>query len=880
MIEETPYVPSEIEAKWQARWERERTFATGAAGDRPKFYMLEMFPYPSGKLHMGHVRNYSIGDALARFKRARGFDVLHPMGWDAFGLPAENAARERDTHPATWTRSNIATMRGQFKRLGFSFDWDREVTTCDPDYYRWEQQVFIKMWERGLAYRKKGLLNWCDGCGTVLANEQVEDGECWRGHGAVRQREMEQWYLRITDYADELLDDLAKLEGWPSAVKVQQEAWIGKSHGASILFEVEGADGVEGVDGPLEVFTTRPDTLYGCTFMSLAPEHPWTRKLCVGTDQEAAVLAFIDEMGTVDKADRMDDKTEKRGLFTGRYAINPVNGRRVPIYTANFVLADYGTGAVMAVPSHDQRDFEFATKYGIDKAVVIQPDDVDPLDVATMEVAYTGDGTMVNSGRHDGSASQDGKEAVVAELEELGRGSATINYRLRDWGLSRQRFWGTPVPMIHCTSCGIVPVSDEDLPVVLPEDVSLAEHGGSPLPILESFWKVSCPSCGADARRDTDTFDTFMESSWYQIRYCSPNYDGGMVERSAADRFLPVDQYVGGIEHAVMHLLYARFYTKVLRDLGIVGVDEPFTNLLCQGMVCHETYSTGEGAERRYYYPEEVDIRVEDEVRRGVLSDGTQIDIGPVIKMGKSKKNTVDPEELMAVYGADTARLFCLFAAPPHKDLDWSEKGVEGGSRFLGRVWRVIQRRVELIRSDTGDFSGASKAAQALRRATHQTIGKVTDDIDRRLVFNTAIAAIMELNNAVFAFESNNGKPVELSGGDAAAFAEAATTIVRLVSPLAPHFADELWEAIGGDGMLEDQPWPEADAAVASEDEMTIVVMVQGKKRDQLQMPKSTEEAEVVAAALASEAVRRWVGDKPPRFVKYVPGRLVNIVPG
>ncbi len=879
--EETAYRPSAIEAKWQARWDADRTFAVADdGGDRPKFYMLEMFPYPSGKLHMGHVRNYSIGDVLARFKRARGFDVLHPMGWDAFGLPAENAAREHGTHPATWTRANIATMRDQLKRLGFAYDWSRELTTCDPDYYRWEQQVFIKMWERGLAYRKKGLLNWCDGCGTVLANEQVEDGSCWRGHGTVRQREMEQWYLRITDYADELLDDLAKLGGWPSAVTVQQEAWIGKSHGASILFEVADAADIDGIDGPLEVFTTRPDTLYGCTFMSLAPEHPWTRKLCVGTEQEAAVLAFIDEMGTTDKAARMDDKTEKKGLFTGRHAINPVNGRRVPIYTANFVLADYGTGAVMAVPAHDQRDFEFADKYGIDKVVVIQPDGVDALDVATMTEAFAGEGTMLNSGPHDGLHSTDGKGAVVQELVDGDSGSATINFRLRDWGLSRQRFWGSPVPMIHCGACGIVPVPEADLPVVLPEDVDLAGHGGSPLPALESFWKVDCPSCGAASRRDTDTFDTFMESSWYQIRYCSPHFTGGMVDPDQARRFLPVDQYVGGIEHAVMHLLYARFYTKVLRDLGIVEVDEPFTNLLCQGMVCHETYSTGEGTDRKYYFPTDVDIRTEGEERRAFLKDGAEVEIGPVIKMSKSKKNVVDPEALMGRFGADTARLFCLFAAPPHKDLDWADTGVEGSARFLSRVWRLVQRRVDLIRDAQGTFDGISKAGQALRRTLHQTIAKVTDDIERRLVFNTAIAAIMELSNAMASFESKEGKPVELSSGDADAFAEAARTVLLMLSPFAPHFADELWETIGGDGLVEDQPWPEADADVAAEDEITIVVMVQGKKRDELQVPASSAEAEVVAAAMARDSVRKWVGDKPPRFVKYVPGRLVNIVPG
>jgi len=857
----TDYSPADVESKWQARWAEDKTFAvTDDPGGRPKFYMLEMFPYPSGKLHMGHVRNYSIGDVIARFRRSRGFDVLHPMGWDAFGLPAENAAREHDTHPSKWTRANIVAMRGQLQRLGFSYDWDREFATCDPDYYRWEQAAFIQMWERGLAYRKRGLLNWCDGCGTVLANEQVEDGECWRGHGAVRQREMEQWYLRITDYCDELLDGLDTLEGWPSSVKVQQRAWIGKSHGASILFAAAGQE----VD--IEVFTTRPDTLYGCTFLSLAPEHPLTRELCVGTPQEADVLAFIDEMGRVEKSTRMDEKTEKKGLFVGRHAINPVNGRRIPIYTANFVLADYGTGAVMAVPAHDQRDFEFARKYAIDIEVVIQPEDAAPLVADDMTEAFTGAGTMVNSGRHDGIDNEAGKAAVVEQLTELSRGSSTVNYRLRDWGLSRQRFWGSPVPMIHCGSCGIVPVPVEDLPVLLPEEVSLGDHGGSPLPVLESFWKVDCPVCGEPARRDTDTFDTFMESSWYQVRYCSPDYDQGMVDPAAAARFLPVDQYVGGIEHAVMHLLYARFYLKVLRDLGIVEGDEPFTNLLCQGMVCHETYSRGQGSERRYFYPEEV----ED----GVLkADGKPVVVGPVVKMSKSKKNVVDPEKLMARYGADVARLFVLFAAPPHKDVDWSDSAVDGCWRFLTRVWRVVTENLDAIRSPVEDYAGLSKAGRALRRTTHQTIAVVTDDIERRMSFNTAIARCMELTNALQAFRGREG-------ADGAAFAEGAHALIQLLSPFAPHVANELWEHAGGAGMLEDRPWPTSDAELAAEDEITIVIMVGGKRRDEVRLPADVTEEVAVATAMAREKVQQWVGEKTPRMVKYVPGRLVNIVPG
>ena len=872
---ENTYDAEAVEQKWQERWADEGTFAVPEKSDRPKYYVLEMFPYPSGRLHMGHVRNYSIGDVAARFKRARGFDVLHPMGWDAFGLPAENAARDNGSHPADWTRSNIEAMRAQLKQLGLAYDWGRELATCDPDYYRWEQSVFLKMLKRGLAYRKRGLLNWCDKCGTVLANEQVVDGECWRGHGKVKQKELEQWYLRITDYADELLDSLDNLPGWPSAVTTQQRDWIGKSHGAAIYFDIESADDIEGIDGPIEVFTTRPDTLYGCTFMSLAPEHPWTRKLAAGTEQASAVEAFVDEMGRTEKADRMDESAEKRGVFVGRYAINPVNGRRIPIYTANFVLADYGTGAVMAVPAHDQRDFEFAEKYDIEKVVVIQPEG-EALDAAALDAAWTGGGSLVASGAHDGTSSEDAKDAIVKELVSLDRGEATVNYRLRDWGISRQRFWGAPVPVIHCDNCGIVPVPEEDLPVVLPEDVHLDAEGGSPLPKLESFYKVDCPECGGEARRDTDTFDTFMESSWYFIRYCSPKFEGGMVEESQAARFLPVDQYIGGIEHAVMHLLYARFYTKVLRDLGIVEVDEPFTNLLCQGMICHETYDV-DGV---WCYPTDVVADENSPTGHAHKDSGAPVRVGPVVKMSKSKKNTIDPAALLGKYGADTLRLFCLFASPPVKDLDWSESGVEGAARYLARLRRLIERRAVEFASAGAIPTDLSEAAKTLRRKTHQTLGRVTDDIERRMQLNTAIAANMELFNDLSSFERDGGQPRELSGGDLAAAAEAGFTLVRMLSPFAPHIANELWLKLGGAGLLEDQAWPEADESVAAEDSIQLIVQVKGKKRGDLVVPVGMDEEAIKAAALALPNVQKFVGDAPPRFVKYVPGRLVTIVPG
>ncbi len=871
------YQHDELEQRWQQRWRDEDSFKVAEQSDLPKYYVLEMFPYPSGRLHMGHVRNYAIGDVLARFKKARGFDVLHPMGWDAFGMPAENAAIARGLHPADWTHSNIEAMRDQLQRLGLSYDWSREFKTCDADYYRWEQDFFLDLLEAGIAYKKGGLLNWCESCQTTLANEQVEDGLCWRCSTTVSQREMEQWYLAITRYADELLESLDKMPGWPTAVVSQQQTWIGRSNGASILFEVDGGNEIDGVDGPLEVFTTRPDTLYGCTFMSLAPEHPWTRKLAAGTAHEAAVNAFADRMGTTERADRMDDKAEKEGLFVGRYAINPVNGRPVPIYTANFVLADYGTGAVMAVPAHDQRDFEFAEKYDIEKVVVIQPDG-ESLHPESMEEAWTGAGKLVNSAVHDGLENEAAKAAIVRELVELGRGEASINFRLRDWGISRQRYWGSPIPVVYCEACGMQPVPREQLPVVLPHDVVLDGVGGSPLARNEGFWQTSCPECAGPARRETDTFDTFMESSWYFLRYCSPHFLGGMVDGAAAQRFLPVDQYIGGIEHAVMHLLYARFYTKLLRDLGKLQIDEPFANLLCQGMVCHETYR----CEDEWIYPNEVRFDGSGEDRTAVRAkDGAEVQIGRIEKMSKSKHNTVDPETFVVRYGADTIRLFCLFAAPPHKDLDWSEKGVEGCYRFLCRVWKLVQLRASLLREapSVADVE-PGEAGRALRQKVHQTIDRVTDDIDRRMQLNTAIAACMELLNHLVSFHSTEGAPRPLDAAESAVFAEGVQVLLALLSPFAPHLADELWQESGGEGLLEDCSWPSSDPEVAASETMTLVIQVKGKKRGELVLPVDAAEEDIKAAALALPNVQRYVGDVPPRMVKYVAGRLVAIVPG
>ena len=876
------YSPASIEARWQQRWESDKTFAVpDVGGDRPKYYVLEMFPYPSGKLHMGHVRNYSIGDVVARFKRARGYDVLHPMGWDAFGLPAENAAIQRGVHPADWTYSNIAEMRRQLKKLGFSYDWDREIATCDADYYRWEQSIFLDLLEKGLAYKKGGLLNWCESCQTVLANEQVDaDGGCWRCGNPVTQKELEQWYLRITEYAQELLDCLESMGGWPNAVTTQQATWIGRSTGASIAFAIDG-DAPDGVDGPIEVFTTRPDTLYGCTFMSLAPEHPWTRKLALGTDQADAVAAFADRMARVDKAERTDDKADKEGVFTGRYAINPVTGLRIPIYTANFVLADYGTGAVMAVPAHDQRDFEFATRYGIDKVVVIDPPGELTLDVETMEAAYTEAGTMVRSGRHDGTASEAGKASVIAELEELGAGRGTVNFRLRDWGISRQRYWGAPVPVVYCDVDGMVPVPRDQLPVVLPKDVEIGGGGGSPLARHAPFVNTTCPTCGGPARRETDTMDTFMESSWYYLRYCSPHFEGGMVDPAQAARFLPIDMYIGGIEHAVMHLLYARFYTKALRDLDVLdGVSEPFTRLVCQGMVNHESFKDSAG---KWLYPTQVTIGTDsDGVRSAVHAEtGEPVEIGRVEKMSKSKHNTVDPETLIDQYGADTMRMFCLFASPPTRDLEWSDAGVEGAFRFIGRVWRLVSRNAEALAGVApyaGDGEDLDADSTAIRRVVHQTIDRVTVDIDERLHLNTAIAAVMELVNALYKHEAKHTEALRGAGSAQAVFAEALDVVLRLLSPFAPHFTNELWGALGRDSVLEDVPWPEVDSAAAADDTISIVVQVKGKKRGAVDVAPDADQASIEAAALVE--VASWLGGAPPRRVIYVPGRLVNVIPG
>jgi leucyl-tRNA synthetase len=823
------YDPQQIEERWERLWDEEKLFQALEDPKREKYYLLEMFPYPSGKLHMGHIRNYSIGDVVARYKMMRGYSVLHPMGWDAFGMPAENAALEHKIHPAQWTHDNISYMRSQLKRMGFSYDWDRELATCDADYYRWEQWIFIKMYERGLVYRKKDLVNWCPACQTVLANEQVEAGACWRCHGEVEKKELEGWFFKITAYAEELLEFCDKLPGWPERVITMQKNWIGKSIGAEVDFPLENGSGA------ITVFTTRQDTLFGATFMVLAPEHPLVLELSKGTDQEAEVKAFVERVKRQDLITRTAEDMEKEGVYLGASCFNPLTGSPIPIYTANFVLMEYGTGAIMAVPTHDQRDFEFAKKYGIPMIVVIQPPG-ETLTPATMTEAYTNDGIMVNSAPFDGMENRKAMEAIADYLEEKGIGKRAVNYRLRDWGISRQRYWGAPIPIIYCDRCGIQTVPEKDLPVVLPLDVNPKASGGSPLAGLSSFVETTCPACGGAARRETDTMDTFVESSWYFARYTSPDYEQGPLDKERLDFWMPVDQYIGGIEHAILHLLYARFFTKVLRDMGIVPFDEPFTNLLTQGMV---------------------------------IKDGA--------KMSKSKGNIVDPEDMIKRYGADTTRLFSLFAAPPERDLEWQEEGVEGGSRFLNRVWRLIYELTNrLSKEPVPDLMSKADIPPELweiRQKLHKTIKKVTEDIER-FHFNTAIAAVMELVNYLYQIKDG----IEETPQAGAVWRETIESLILLLSPFVPYVAEELWKDVGKKESVVMAPWPEYDQEAITEEEIVIVVQVNGKLRDRLLIPVSSKEEEIKAMAMTSPKVRRYIDGKEVKKTIFVPQKLVNIV--
>ena len=817
----------EIEARWQKAWEDSKQFKVTEAPGRPKYYCLEMFPYPSGRIHMGHVRVYAIGDLLARYKWMRGFNVLHPMGWDAFGLPAENAAIENGVHPAVWTYENIDNMRIQLKRMGISYDWDREITTCDPAYYKWEQLIFIRMLERGWAYRRRSRVNWCPSCQTVLANEQVEAGRCWRCDSEVVIKEVDGWFFKITDYAQELLDWCDRLPGWPERVLTMQRNWIGRSEGAELALPVAGRPGVS-----IPIYTTRPDTSFGMTYAVLAPEHPLVDTLAADPEERRAVDAFRAEVARESEIERLATDRPKRGLRLRARAVNPFNRQEIPLFLADYVLMGYGTGAIMAVPGEDQRDWDFAKAHGLPiVATVKRPEGwVD-------DQAYTGDGVKINSGFLDGLSIDEAKRKAIDWLVAAGIGQGKVNFRLRDWGISRQRYWGAPIPVLYCEKDGMVPEREENLPVVLPRDVQISGKGGSPLAEVAGFVNATCPKCGGKARRDTDTMDTFVESSWYFLRYCSPTYDRGMFEPGAAAYWMPVDQYIGGIEHAVLHLLYARFYTKVLRDLGMLKVDEPFHALLSQGMV---------------------------------IKDGA--------KMSKSKGNVVDPDELIRRFGADTARLFSLFAAPPEKDLDWNDRGVEGASRFLNRVWRFVHANLpELQAAPRAPCGAGSDAGRAFRRVIHETIRKVTHDIEHDFHFNTAISAVMELVNALHEFErtSLDGMPREERSP---LLREAVEATLLLLGPVSPHITEELWAALGHAESLFKQRWPEPDPAALARDEVEIVVQVDGRVRSRLTALVGAQEAEVREQALADDKVRPWLDGRHIAKVVVVPGRLVNIV--
>lgn len=832
-MKEEKYAPHAIEKKWQQYWEEHDTFKREIDPAKPKSYVLEMFPYPSGNLHMGHVRNYSIGDVVARFRTMRGFNVLHPMGFDSFGMPAENAAIEHGIPPKKWTLENIENMTRQLKQLGLSYDWNREAITCKPDYYKWTEWFFELFYKRGLAVKKNSSVNWCDHCNTVLANEQVEDGKCWRCKHEVHKKQLSQWFFKITDYADELLKDLEKIPGWPERVKVMQENWIGRSEGLEFSFDVPA------LHEKLPVYTTRPDTIQGVTFVVVPPEHPIVEKMLQGNPREAELREFCDKVRNTSDIERTSSTSEKLGMYTGFDCVHPLTGHKVQIWITNYVLFDYGTGAVMGVPTHDSRDWQFATKYNIPKILVIQPKDKE-LKLEDMTDAYEEDGIMVNSGKFDGMTNIEAMSAVSDEIERIGAGKRRVNYRLRDWLISRQRYWGAPIPIIYCPNCGEVLVPEEDLPVLLPEDVKFDAGAKSPLATSESFLHCKCPKCGADATRETDTMDTFLCSSWYFLRYTDPKNDKAPFAKEANAYWGPVDQYIGGIEHAILHLLYSRFFLKVLRDAGMVDYDEPFTNLLTQGMV---------------------------------IKDGA--------KMSKSLGNVVSPEEILEKYGADTARLFILFAAPPERELEWSDQGVEGSFRFINRVWRIIWHYRESVA--LGQYYEGKNGAhyeealltepdKELRRALNATIKKVTEDIEQRFNFNTAISSLMELVNAMYAYKDAGVYTCGLVH-------ETVKDLLLLLAPFVPHVAEELWHSvIDENSSVHDQSWPAYDESALKVDNVEIVLQINGKVRGRLVVPSEASKEELEKVALADERIKSLIGDGTVRKVIAVPGRLVNIV--
>lgn len=827
MIQEK-YAPHDIEAKWQKYWEENKTFKVEMDKDKPKSYVLEMFPYPSGNLHMGHVRNYSIGDVIARFRTMKGFNVLHPMGWDSFGMPAENAAIKHNIPPKKWTLENIANMTRQLKALGLSYDWDREVTTCKEDYYKWTQWFFELFYKRGLAVKKESAVNWCDTCNTVLANEQVIDGKCWRCDHEVVKKDLSQWFFKITDYADELLKDLDLLPGWPERVKTMQHNWIGRSEGLEFSFEIPA------LNDTVAVYTTRPDTAYGVTFMALAAEHPLIKKICENNPKADEINAFCERVRNQSEIERTSSESEKEGVFTGVYCINPFTGRKVEIWVTNYVLYDYGTGAVMGVPTGDQRDWMFADKYGIEKIVTICPIGKE-LKLEEMTCAYEEkEGMLVNSGEFTGMEMHKAMSAIMDKAEAEGFGKRRVNYRLRDWLISRQRYWGAPIPIIYCPHCGEVLVPEDQLPVRLPEDVSFNAGAKSPLATSEEFVHCKCPKCGADATRETDTMDTFLCSSWYYLRYTDAHNDKMPFDKELNNYWGPVDQYIGGIEHAILHLLYSRFFVKVLRDAGLVDYDEPFSNLLTQGMV---------------------------------IKDGA--------KMSKSLGNVVSPEEILSKYGTDTARLFILFAAPPERELEWSDQGVEGSFRFLNRIWRIVQAFENVLAQKVTEYdhSNLSEADKDLRRVLHSSIKKVTNDIETRFNFNTAISTMMELVNALYAYKEAAKEP------NAGLIYEAISNLIKMMSPFVPHITEELWRgAIDANSSVHEQSWPECDEEALKVDNVEIVLQVNGKVRGRLTVPAEATKEELEKIAMADANVQAHIGDATVRKVICVPGRLVNIV--
>ena len=814
-----------IESKWQKIWAEEDAFRTVEDDSKEKYYVLEMFPYPSGKLHMGHVRNYSIGDVIARYKKMAGYNVLHPMGYDSFGLPAENAAIQHNAEPAKWTFDNMDEMDRQLASMGLSYDWDRKVATCTPDYYKWTQWLFIQFYKKGLAYKKDNPVNWCPSCQTVLANEQVVDGKCERCKTEVTKKNLSQWYLKITDYADRLLDNLDKLEGWPDKVKTMQRNWIGKSYGANINFKIKDSDKV------LEVFTTRADTLFGATYMVMSPEHPFVNELVAGRPEEAAVEAYQEKARRMSDIERTSTSNEKTGVFTGRYAVNPVNGKEIPIYISDYVLMGYGTGAIMAVPAHDQRDFDFAKAFGLDIIPVVDPEDPS-IDLYDLKEAFVAEGKMINSGQFDGMNNKEAIPAMIEWLNEKGIGDKTVNFRLRDWLISRQRYWGAPIPMIWCDECGWVPEKEENLPVLLPTDVEFTGKGESPITTSKTFVDTVCPCCGRPAKREVDTMDTFVDSSWYFLRYCDPHNDKAPFSREKADYWMNVDQYIGGVEHAILHLMYARFFQMFLHDIGLCKEEEPFRNLLTQGMV---------------------------------IKDGA--------KMSKSLGNVVSPAEIQAKYGSDTARLFILFAAPPEKELDWSDEGVEGSYRFLNRVYRLVYEYINDIRGDAevaAEYKAANAADKALDFMMNTSIKKVTEDAGGRFNFNTAIASIMELVNEMYKYKNGDiNLPL---------FNKAIETLLTLLNPFSPHITEELWSQLGHEDRLYNRAWPECDESALVKDEIMIVLQINGKLKDKLMLPNNSEKEVVEGAARASDRFKEATEGREVVKVIYVPNKIINFV--